>query len=153
MLSQAELRIQANYTILLNETDYNLCRAYMPYDCHTYNEMFDLVVFDYKNPEHLKHAYDWEWFNNKDNERWEPTDLHTKTTLTAFPELADKTETKEFKKKWRYLGKSTNFAKLYHIERDFSINTMVFVKCRMQAFLFFSCILSNKFEPPFQYHW
>ena len=112
-LSQAELRIQANYTILLNETDYNLCRAYMPYDCHTYNEMFDLVVFDYKNPEHLKHAYDWEWFNNKDNERWEPTDLHTKTTLTAFPELADKTETKEFKKKWRYLGKSTNFAKLY----------------------------------------
>ena len=89
-----ELRIQAHFTTLIGHPDYNLCRAYMPYDCHTYNEMFALVVFDYKNPEHLKHAYDWEWFNNKDNKQWEPTDLHTKTTLTAFPEFADKTDTK-----------------------------------------------------------
>ena len=92
-----ELRVQAQFTIFhSSEPDMGLCRAYMPYKC--YNEVSTL--FDYNNPEHLKHAYDWEWFNNKDNERWEPTDLHTKTTLTAFPELADKTETKEFKKKW-----------------------------------------------------
>ena len=70
--SQMELRIQAHFTTLIGHPDYNLCRAYMPYDCHTYNEMFDLVVFDYKNPEHIKHSYDWEWFNNKDNEKWEP---------------------------------------------------------------------------------
>lgn len=106
--SQMELRIQANFTILTGHTDYNLCRAYMPYDC----KLKDGTLFDYKNPEHIKHAYDWEWFNH-DGTDWEPTDLHTKTTLTAFPEFADKTDTKEFKKKWRYLGKSTNFAKNY----------------------------------------
>mgnify|MGYP002711880936 CR=1 FL=1 len=106
--SQMELRIQAYYTILVGHTDYNLCRAYMPYDC----KLKDGTLFDYKNPEHIKHAYDWEWFNH-DGTEWEPTDLHTKTTLTAFPEFKDKTDTKEFKKKWRYLGKSTNFAKNY----------------------------------------
>ena len=101
-----ELRIQANYTILVGSPDYNLCRAYMPYDCKTK----DGIIFDHTNPEHIKHSYDWEWFNH-DGSEWEPTDLHTKTTLTAFPEFADKTDTKEFKKKWRYLGKSTNFAR------------------------------------------
>ena len=112
--SQMELRIQAFYTILVGHTDYNLCRAYMPYDCYTLNPTtWEKIEFDYTNREHIKHAYDWEWFNNKDNTEWEPTDLHTKTTLTAFPEWADKTDTKEFKKKWRYLGKSTNFAKNY----------------------------------------
>ena len=112
--SQMELRIQAFYTILVGHTDYNLCRAYMPYDCYTIDpNTWEKITFDYTNKEHIKHAYDWEWFNNKDNKEWEPTDLHTKTTLTAFPEFADKTDTKEFKKKWRYLGKSTNFAKNY----------------------------------------
>ena len=111
--SQMELRIQANYTILVGHTDYNLCRAYMPYDCYTVVKLtHDKIEFDYKNPEHIKHAYDWKWYN-KDGSEWSPTDLHTKTTLTAFPEFADKTDTKEFKKKWRYLGKSTNFAKNY----------------------------------------
>lgn len=111
--SQMELRIQAYFTILVGAPDYNLCRAYMPLDCYTLTDEFDIIQFDYKNPEHIQHAYDWEWFNNKDNTEWEPTDLHTKTTLTAFPEFKDKTDTKEFKKKWRYLGKSTNFAKNY----------------------------------------
>lgn len=106
--SQMELRIQANYTILIGQPDYNLCRAYMPYDC----KLEDGTMFDYKNPEHIRHSYDWKWYNH-DGSEWEPTDLHTKTTLTAFPEFADQTETKEFKKKWRYLGKSTNFAKNY----------------------------------------
>ena len=105
--SQMELRIQANYTILIGQPDYNLCRAYMPYDC----KLEDGTMFDYKNPEHIKHSYDWKWYNH-DGSEWEPTDLHTKTTLTAFPEFADQTETKEFKKKWRYLGKSTNFAEM-----------------------------------------
>ena len=128
--SQLELRVQAFYTILVGHTDYNLCRAYMPLDCHHYktNEQFD-----YKNPNHIKnwgefregapHPSEFEdgaeevfkagwsaWIDNKTNEPWQPTDMHTKTTLTAFPELADQTHTYEFKKKWRYLGKSTNFA-------------------------------------------
>jgi len=105
-----ELRIQAYYTILVGSPDYNLCRAYMPLDCFTLTNDFDVVQFNYKDPNHIAHAYDWEWFNNSDTTEWEPTDLHTKTTLTAFPEFADKTDTKEFKKKWRYLGKQTNFA-------------------------------------------
>lgn len=131
--SQLELRVQAFYTILVGHTDYNLCRAYMPLDCHHYktNEQFN-----YRNPEHIKHWGDFKegaphpkdfedsveeifkqgwsaWIDNKTNEPWQPTDMHTKTTLTAFPELADQTHTTEFKKKWRYLGKSTNFAKNY----------------------------------------
>lgn len=110
--SQMELRAQAYFTILVGHPDYNLCRAYMPLDCYTIDENFNIVQFDYKNLEHIKHSYDWEWFNNSDNSEWEATDLHTKTTLTAFPEFADKTDTKEFKKKWRYLGKSTNFAEM-----------------------------------------
>ena len=110
--SQMELRIQANYTILIGQPDYNLCRAYMPYDCYRVTEPCnDREYFNYKDPEHIQHAYDWKWYNNSDGSEWEPTDLHTKTTLTAFPEFADQTETKEFKKKWRYLGKSTNFAR------------------------------------------
>lgn len=109
--SQMELRIQAYYTILTGNLDYNLCRAYMPYDCYYIDENNNKVEFDYRNPNHIRHSYDWKWYN-KDNTEWEATDLHTKTTLTAFPELADQTETKEFKKKWRYLGKSTNFAEM-----------------------------------------
>ena len=110
-MSQEELRCQAYFTILVGSPDYNLCRAYMPYGCIS-EPLYGSVQFDYKNPEHIKHSYDWKWYN-PDGSEWEPTDLHTKTTLTAFPELANQTETKEFKKKWRYLGKSTNFAKNY----------------------------------------
>ena len=110
-MSQEELRCQAYFTILVGSPDYNLCRAYMPYGCVS-ESLYGNVSFDYTNPEHIKHSYDWKWYN-PDGSKWEPTDLHTKTTLTAFPELADQTETKEFKKKWRYLGKSTNFAKNY----------------------------------------
>lgn len=131
--SQLELRVQAYYTIITGNLDYNLCKSYMPYDCRHYKTG---ELFDYKNPEHIKHWSDFKegsphpsefedgseelfkqgwsaWIDNKTNKPWIPTDLHTKTTLTAFPEFSDKTHTKEFKKKWRYLGKSTNFAKNY----------------------------------------
>ena len=47
MYSQLELRVQAFYTILVGQTDYNLCRSYMPYDCHHYKTG---EQFDYKNP-------------------------------------------------------------------------------------------------------
>jgi DNA polymerase-1 len=108
-----ELRIQAYFTILIGEPDYNLCRAYMPLDCYTIDDEFNIIEFNYKDPTHIKEAYNSKWYNNKNNKKWKATDLHTKTTLTAFPEFKDKTDTKEFKKKWRYLGKSTNFAKNY----------------------------------------
>ena len=110
--SQVELRIQAFYTILTGNLDYHLCKAYMPYDCVNSKTG---ELFDYKNKQHIR---DWGlqedgksiWIDNETGEPWVPTDLHTKTTLVAFPEFADKIDTKEFKKKWRYLGKQTNFA-------------------------------------------
>ena len=113
--SQVELRIQAFYTILTGNLDYHLCKAYMPYDCVNSKTG---ELFDYKNKQHIR---DWGlqedgksiWIDNETGKPWVPTDLHTKTTLVAFPEFADKTDTKEFKKKWRYLGKQTNFAKNY----------------------------------------
>ena len=130
--SQLELRIQAFYTIITGNPDYNLCKAYMPYDCHHY---ITKESFDYKNPEHIKHWGDvrpnaphpsefddgmeeiykqgWSvWIDNKTNEAWIPTDLHSKITIQAFPDL--KLHTPEFKKA-RYLGKATNFGKLYSI--------------------------------------
>ena len=62
--SQMELRVQAQYTIFHSkEPDLNLCRAYMPYKC--YNDVS--TVFDYNNPEHLKHFNEKKWyecFNN-----------------------------------------------------------------------------------------
>jgi len=109
--SQMELRLQAYFTILVGHTDYNLCRAYMPLDCYTLDEDFNMIQFDYKNPDHIKNAYNGKWYNNSDNSKWENTDLHTKTTLTAFPEFEGRTDETIFKKKYRYLGKSTNFAR------------------------------------------
>lgn len=130
--SQLELRVQAFYTIITGNADYNLCKAYMPYDCYHYQTK---EQFNYKNPEHIKHWGDtrpgaphpsefddgmedifkqgWSvWIDNQTNEPWVPTDLHSKITMQAFPDL--KPHTPEFKKA-RYLGKATNFGKLYGI--------------------------------------
>ena len=116
--SQMELRIQAFYTIITGNLDYHLCKAYMPYDC--VNSITG-ETFDYRNKEHIKN---WGlekdgksiWIDNETKQPWVPTDLHTKTTLAAFPEFKDKIDTKEFKKKWRYLGKQTNFAEVNYGE-------------------------------------
>ena len=114
--SQLEMRLQAFYTIVAGGTDTNLCKAYMPYKCHHIKTGEE---FNYKNPDHINR---WNekindksaWIDDETNEPWIPTDLHTKITLAAFPEYEGKTDTKEFKKK-RYLGKSTNFGKIYGI--------------------------------------
>lgn len=117
--SQVELRLQALYTILVGEPDLNLCRAYMPYRCY-YIESDDIgcglannnmITFDYKNPEHIKHAYDWKWYRCEDNKEWEATDVHAATTHVAFPDLDTKSD--EFKKLRGKVGKRVNFAKNY----------------------------------------
>ncbi len=105
--SQVELRLQALYTILVGHPDLNLCRAYMPYKCKTE----DGTMFDYKNPEHIKHAYDWKWYREEDNKEWVATDVHAATTHVAFPDL-DMTSD-EFKKLRGKVGKRVNFAKNY----------------------------------------
>ena len=114
--SQLEMRVQAFYTIISGGADKNLCKAYMPYMCY---HKITKEPFNFQNPDHINR---WNekiddasaWIDNDTNEPWVPTDLHTKITLAAFPEYEGKTDTKEFKKK-RYLGKSTNFGKIYGI--------------------------------------
>lgn len=103
--SQIELRFQAFYTILVGHPDLNLCRAYMPYECHR----TDGTIFDYTNRTHITQAYDGTWLCNESNELWTPTDVHGATTKAAFgidethPDFHD----------LRYVGKRVNFAKNY----------------------------------------
>lgn len=103
--SQIELRFQAFYTILVGHPDLNLCRAYMPYQCHRE----DGTKFDYTNREHISLAYDGSWLCDESNQQWTPTDVHGATTKAAFgidethPDFHD----------LRYIGKRVNFAKNY----------------------------------------
>lgn len=119
--SQVELRLQALYTILVGEPDLNLCRAYMPYQCCYVVDDGDIGCglaqyhfedFDYKNPEHIAHAYDWKWYLKEDlSKEWTPTDVHAATTSVAFPDIDTKSD--EFKKLRGKVGKRVNFAKNY----------------------------------------
>lgn len=105
--SQMELRMQAYYTMLYSsEPDMGLCRAYMPYKCYNDNS----TLFDPYNPEHLKHFGERKWYECGTGKEWEPTDLHSLTTIHAFPNLDPSSP--EFKKK-RKLGKRCNFLKVY----------------------------------------
>lgn len=103
--SQIELRFQAFYTILVGHPDLNLCRAYMPYECHR----ADGTNFDYTNHNHIKTAYDGSWLRNEDNQPWIATDVHGATTKAAFG--IDETDPRFHD--LRYIGKRVNFAKNY----------------------------------------
>lgn len=115
--SQIELRFQALYTLLLNQPDMNMCRAYMPYECYTTDEIdqeyFNKEFFDPKNPEHIKHYKERTWYHNEDGTEWEPVDVHGATTLAAFPGLK---KTDPDYHDLRYIGKRVNFAKNYGAE-------------------------------------
>lgn len=89
--SQVELRLQAEYTYKCTHGygDVNMLRAYMPFKCH---------------------EVDGKFYHDEDNEEWKGVDLHTQSTLTAFPEL--NVNSPEFKK-IRYIGKRVNFALIY----------------------------------------
>lgn len=110
--SQIELRIQAMYTILLHVPDKNLCRAYMPYKCVHYRSG---VAFNHLDQNHLKN---WNrkqptedksvWLLEEDGTPWTPTDLHSKTTHEAYPDV-DVTSA-EFKQLRSNVGKPANFA-------------------------------------------
>lgn len=104
--SQIELRVQAIYTILVDHPDLNLCRAYMPYKCYDQNKK----LFDYTNPEHIARAYTETWWHEEDNEEWHPVDVHGATAKVAFPGID---ENHPEWKKYRSIGKTTNFAKNY----------------------------------------
>jgi len=100
--SQMELRVQAHYTLKVAGGDLNLCRAFIPYKC---NSMLTGKEYSYPND-------DWnsgEWLDENDKP-WTPTDLHSATTLQAFPDL--KLDDPNFGH-YRSLGKRANFAKNY----------------------------------------
>lgn len=90
--SQIELRLQAEYTYRVSHGygDVNMIRAYRPFKCH-------------------QNAAG-EWLHDEDNQPWKGVDLHTQSTLMAFPDLD--VHSAEFKK-MRYIGKRVNFALIY----------------------------------------
>jgi DNA polymerase-1 len=97
--SQMELRLQAQYTIDVSGGDKNLCRAFIPLG---YTSMFTGEIYDINKD-------DWssgEWL--LDGKLWE--DLHTATTLEAFPDIEF---TEQNFKHYRDLGKRCNFLKNY----------------------------------------
>lgn len=112
--SQIELRVQALYTILVGHPDLNLCRAYMPYQCHCKSVDGVDVPFDYNDPECIAHAYDTVWYLNEDpDQEWIPVDVHGATAKAAF----NIDEQHEHYKELRGLGKRVNFAKNYGAQR------------------------------------
>ena len=108
--SQVELRLQAMYTILVGHPDTNLCRAYMPYKCHTAEGR----PYVYDEQWSKQHAYDTEWFYDEEpDKKWTPLDVHGATTKAAF----DITEEHPDFHDLRYVGKRVNFAKNYGAQR------------------------------------
>ena len=89
--SQVELRLQAEYTYYCTGGygDINMIRAYRPFKCH---------------------MVDGKWYHDEDNVLWEGVDLHTQSTLSAFPYLD--VHSAEFKT-MRKIGKRVNFALIY----------------------------------------
>lgn len=101
--SQMELRVQAQYTVDVSGGDKNLCRAFIPFDCQSLftGDTYSLGSKDWDSGE---------WIDEQGNP-WTPTDLHSVTTLEAFPELGS-TDHPEFSH-YRKLGKMCNFLKNY----------------------------------------
>lgn len=89
--SQVELRLQAEYTYYATKGfgDVNMLRAYMPFQCHKIGD---------------------KWVHNENLEDWKAIDLHTQSTIEAFPDMDP--DTAEFKK-MRSIGKRVNFALIY----------------------------------------
>lgn len=99
--SQMELRLQAEYTILVSGGDINLCRAFVPFKCKS---MFTGEIFNWGDDYSSN-----EWLDDENNV-WKPTDLHTATTLKAFPTIS--VDGPNFGH-YRRLGKMCNFLKNY----------------------------------------
>lgn len=118
--SQVELRVQALYTILVNDPDLNMLRAYSPYKCHRLKQDGTYEEYDYTNPEHVS-AWNNKnedgtsiWSHIEDNQPWEPVDLHGKTTELATGLTPDDPSFHSLRTK---IGKKVNFAKNYGAQR------------------------------------
>lgn len=123
--SQVELRVQALYTILVQDPDLNMLRAYSPYKCYrTVNGQ--KLTYDFNNPTDVKMWDEKEpngesiWKHEEDDKPWEPVDLHGKTTEMATGLTKADPEFKSLRSK---IGKRVNFAKNYGAQRG-KIRTM-----------------------------
>lgn len=130
--SQIELRVQANYTILLGRPDVNLCRAYMPLRCVHYRSQQE---YNYTDARERKR---WDEKQEEDGETsawlledgtpWTPTDVHSETAHNAltvglgyqtiekyksYVHINDKPIDPKGFKYWRSIGKTFNFMKNY----------------------------------------
>lgn len=101
--SQIELRLQAIYTLLLDQPDLNLCRAYMPFNCVDK----DGQIFDCTK-DLARVSQQWFYRENPDKV-WTPTDVHAATAIHAFNTTP---EDPKFSK-YRSFAKRVNFAKNY----------------------------------------
>lgn len=110
--SQIELRFQALYTILVNNPDFNMCRAYMPFNCYR-KENEKRINFDHNNPEHIKTYSKFKWYHLEDEQEWEPVDVHGATTTAATGLTKNDPEFNALRSK---IGKRVNFAKNYGAE-------------------------------------
>lgn len=101
-----ELRVQALYTLLVcnGDGDLNLCRAFIPYK---YTSL--ITGKEYDIDEDYANWDSGEWVD-EDLNPWEPVDVHTASTLQAFP---DKSVDDADFAHYRSLGKRANFAKNY----------------------------------------
>jgi len=129
--SQVELRVQAHYTMPFGG-DINLCRAYMPFKCVHYEtgEMYDNTTAserarwnEMKPGAPIKEKH-WEellkdgwsaWVVPETGKPWEPTDVHSATTIRALRIMGyvpEEMSAKDFKW-WRAKGKTFNFMRNY----------------------------------------
>lgn len=98
--SNMELRVQAYYTMIHSDGDLNMCRAFIPFK---YTNILTGELYD---PKKDIVNYDNGTWINENGEMWQPLDLHTVTTLQAFPNIT--VEDKNFRD-FRELGKRANF--------------------------------------------
>lgn len=111
--SQIELRFQALYTLLIGHPDFNMCRAYMPYECFAYNNLNEKFYFNPDNPNHIKYYKDYQWYHKEDEKPWEPVDVHGATTTAATGKHPGDPDWDILR---RDVGKRVNFAKNYGAE-------------------------------------
>lgn len=112
--SQIELRFQALYTLLIGHPDFNMCRAYMPYECYTYTPTDAIYMeFNPRNPRHISHYDEYTWFHKEDDKVWEPVDVHGATTTAATGKHPGDPDWDILR---RDVGKRVNFAKNYGAE-------------------------------------
>lgn len=112
--SQIELRFQALYTVLLGQPDFNMCRAYMPYECFTFLDYDNQKhIFDPNNPLDIKYYNQYNWYHNEDHKQWTPVDVHGATTTAATGKHPGDPDWDILR---RDVGKRVNFAKNYGAE-------------------------------------